>query len=231
MERDREESWSIAATEQASPSPQSADTRFPVVGIGASAGGLEALLPFFDRLPSDTGVAFVVVLHLSSDRASQAAAVLQRHSVMPVQEVARRVAPPQVIGNADDDVVYLSEGSDRFLQLDEGEPSTNLLRMAHPDLRLELRAVTMAARQQRRRATSQRVRMAVDDTLHFVDLQAELIEDGRWPSGYLFIVFVLGAPEVGSTDNRPAPAASADAGMTAEQQQMRGQLQLDDRGV
>ena len=38
---------------------------FPVVGIGASAGGLSALARFFTHMPVDSGTAFVVVLHLS----------------------------------------------------------------------------------------------------------------------------------------------------------------------
>ena len=38
---------------------------FPVVGIGASAGGLEALESFLTHMPPDTGMAFIVVQHLS----------------------------------------------------------------------------------------------------------------------------------------------------------------------
>src|SRR3712207_5961916 len=60
---------------------------FPVVGLGASAGGLQALQAFFDHTPPDTGMAFVVILHLSPEHESQAAALLQRHSAMPVMQV------------------------------------------------------------------------------------------------------------------------------------------------
>src|SRR5262245_61786784 len=42
------------------PAPSSG---FPIVGIGASAGGLEALEEFFERMPADPGMAFVVVTH------------------------------------------------------------------------------------------------------------------------------------------------------------------------
>ncbi|WP_312291143.1 chemotaxis protein CheB, partial [Stutzerimonas nitrititolerans] len=38
---------------------------YPVVGIGASAGGLKALMTFFEHMPSDCGMAFVIILHLS----------------------------------------------------------------------------------------------------------------------------------------------------------------------
>jgi two-component system CheB/CheR fusion protein len=43
---------------------------FPVVGIGASAGGLQAVKSFFEHMPSDNGMAFVVILHLSPDHSA-----------------------------------------------------------------------------------------------------------------------------------------------------------------
>src|SRR5215208_8249075 len=55
-----------------------------IVGIGASAGGLEALEQLFDALPPDTGMAFVVVQHLSPDFRSLMAELIARHSEMPV---------------------------------------------------------------------------------------------------------------------------------------------------
>lgn len=57
---------------------------FGVVGIGASAGGLESLEQFFDQLPADPGMAFVVVQHLSPDFRSMMSELLSRHCVMPV---------------------------------------------------------------------------------------------------------------------------------------------------
>jgi len=55
-----------------------------IVGIGASAGGLEALEQLFDALPPDTGMAFVVVQHLSPDFRSLMDELIARHSDMPV---------------------------------------------------------------------------------------------------------------------------------------------------
>jgi two-component system CheB/CheR fusion protein len=60
---------------------------FPVVGIGASAGGLEALLRFFERMPADNGMAFVVILHLSPTHESNVAEILQRTTQMKVMQV------------------------------------------------------------------------------------------------------------------------------------------------
>lgn len=59
----------------------------PVVGIGASAGGIAALQAFFTAASADTGMAFVVVLHLSPDHESHLPQVLQRSTAMPVISV------------------------------------------------------------------------------------------------------------------------------------------------
>ena len=55
-----------------------------VVGIGASAGGLSAYKSFFDALPPDTGMAFVVISHIHPAANSQLAQILSRHTKMPV---------------------------------------------------------------------------------------------------------------------------------------------------
>ncbi len=60
---------------------------FPVVGIGASAGGLEAFTELFDRMPPDSGMAFVVVQHLPPTGESLLANILAKHTAMPVMEV------------------------------------------------------------------------------------------------------------------------------------------------
>jgi two-component system, chemotaxis family, CheB/CheR fusion protein len=58
-----------------------------VVGIGASAGGLEALQRFFDHIAPDTELAFVVVQHLSPDFKSLMDELLGRHTELPIQLV------------------------------------------------------------------------------------------------------------------------------------------------
>ncbi|MCX8495307.1 MAG: PAS domain-containing protein [Akkermansiaceae bacterium] len=62
--------------------------RFPIVGIGASAGGLAAFEAFFSNFPKDhaTGMAFVVIQHLSPDHQSSLAALIQRTTQMNVFE-------------------------------------------------------------------------------------------------------------------------------------------------
>ncbi len=58
-----------------------------VVGVGASAGGLEALQVFFDHFPSDTSLSFVVVQHLSPDFKSLMDELLSRHTDMKIHRV------------------------------------------------------------------------------------------------------------------------------------------------
>ena len=58
-----------------------------VVGIGASAGGLDPLVRFFDHLPGDTGMAFVIVQHLSPDFKSLMDELLARHTPLPIHLV------------------------------------------------------------------------------------------------------------------------------------------------
>lgn len=58
-----------------------------VVGVGASAGGLEPLQEFFRSLPEETGIAFIVVFHLSPDRDSNLTEILQREPSLDMEQV------------------------------------------------------------------------------------------------------------------------------------------------
>lgn len=60
---------------------------FPVVGIGASAGGLEAFQQLLQALPLDTGMGFVLVQHLDPDHESALAQILSRATSLPVRDI------------------------------------------------------------------------------------------------------------------------------------------------
>ena len=62
-----------------------------IAGIGASAGGIQALQAFFEALPENTGVAFVVVVHLSPEHRSMLPAILATRTRMPVEQVTNTV--------------------------------------------------------------------------------------------------------------------------------------------
>jgi len=68
----------------------------PVVGIGASAGGLDAFKTLFEAMPADTGMAFVLIQHLDPTHESLMVDLLSRHTTMNVVQVEDRM---QVIEN------------------------------------------------------------------------------------------------------------------------------------
>src|SRR5271169_3887343 len=65
---------------------------FPIVGIGASAGGFEAFAEILNVLPEDTGMAFVLIQHLDPTHESMLAPLLARKSALPVSQVADGMA-------------------------------------------------------------------------------------------------------------------------------------------
>ncbi len=67
----------------------------PMVGLGGSAGGIEALQNFFTAMPLDSGMVFVVIMHLSPEHESTLPALIQRATKMKVQEAqdGERVEP------------------------------------------------------------------------------------------------------------------------------------------
>lgn len=71
---------------------------FPVVGVGASAGGLQALTRFVEALPVDSGIAYILVQHLDPNHDSLLADLLAQHSKLPIAEARERtiIAPDQI---------------------------------------------------------------------------------------------------------------------------------------
>jgi two-component system CheB/CheR fusion protein len=74
--------------EQAGPAePADHQTPFPIVGIGASAGGLEALEAFFENLPAESGIAFVVITHTDPKRISLLPSIIRRKTKVAVKQI------------------------------------------------------------------------------------------------------------------------------------------------
>ena len=69
----------------------SAHLRISVVGIGASAGNLDALERFFERMPPDSGCAFIVVQHPAQQYPTHMDGILQRKTMMPVEIAAQGI--------------------------------------------------------------------------------------------------------------------------------------------
>ena len=88
------------------------ERRFLIVGIGASAGGLEALQGFFAGMPADAGFAFVVVTHQSPSHTSLLPEILARSTGMTVLEAAEgiRVEPNHVYVSPPGSDLAIAEG-------------------------------------------------------------------------------------------------------------------------
>jgi two-component system, chemotaxis family, CheB/CheR fusion protein len=83
-----------AATNEINPAEtdeQIKDPKFPIVGIGASAGGLDAFEKFFSKMAHDSGMAFVLVQHLSSPHKSILDELVQRQTRMQVCQVTDQI--------------------------------------------------------------------------------------------------------------------------------------------
>src|SRR6266581_2964047 len=85
---------------------------FPVVCIGASAGGLEAFSQLLGALPTDTGMAFVLVQHLDPKHESALPELLARRTTMPVEEVQQglKLKPNHVYVNPPNASLGFSQG-------------------------------------------------------------------------------------------------------------------------
>lgn len=75
---------SKSAKQEPTPSTRS---NFPIVAIGASAGGLESMMELLKHLPADTGMAFIYVQHLSPNHKSMLTEILSKKTKMKVQEI------------------------------------------------------------------------------------------------------------------------------------------------
>jgi two-component system CheB/CheR fusion protein len=136
------------AAEKPEPKVETVDSLFPVVGIGASAGGLAALEQFFAKAPVNAGVAYVIIQHLDPTREGMMPELLQRATAMPVMQVEDRtpvkrdhiyVIPPNKDMSILRGVLHLLEPSKprglrlpidfflRSLALDQGELSVGVI--------------------------------------------------------------------------------------------------------
>jgi two-component system CheB/CheR fusion protein len=89
-----------------------------IVAIGASAGGLNALEQFFDNMPADSGMAFVIIQHLSPDFKSLMDDLLSRHTAMTIHRVSNGIElmpdsiyliPPKTQMTISKEKLYLTE--------------------------------------------------------------------------------------------------------------------------
>ena len=98
--------------EKSKEKPAAQNGSFPVVAIGASAGGLEAYTDFFRALPVDSGMAFVLVQHLDPSHHSMLTEIISKSTRMPVEEVkdGTRLSPDCVYVIPHNALIAISDG-------------------------------------------------------------------------------------------------------------------------
>jgi len=89
---------------------------FPIVGIGASAGGLEAFTQLLRNLPADTGMGLVLVQHPDPEHESALTQILSRATVLPVSAITNNLAvqPNHVYVIPPDTNLVIAEGVLKF---------------------------------------------------------------------------------------------------------------------
>ncbi len=101
-----------AGAKQTTSGPKAA-IDFPIVGLGASAGGLEALETFFLNMPPDSGIGFVIIQHLSPRHKSIMRSILAKDTPMKVVEIkdGMKIKPNQVYLNPPNSNVVIINGT------------------------------------------------------------------------------------------------------------------------
>lgn len=105
------------------------------------------------------------------------------------QQLLTEYAPPSLLINPEHDIVHISRGGGRFLQLAEGEIAASVFKLIHPNLRLELRAALFQATQQNEPVETPFVRLDVGGELRQVTMRIQALRQPEWLYGYLMVVF------------------------------------------
>lgn len=97
---------------------KSASRSFPVVGLGASAGGLNALKMFFAQVPQTSGMAFIVVVHRTPDQPDLMPALLQKISSIPVStpKDGERLKPDRIYVSPPDRDISVYQGKIQLME-------------------------------------------------------------------------------------------------------------------
>lgn len=143
------------------------------------------------------------------------------------QRLVTAYGHPSVLVDSDYTIIHLAGEVDRFLRFSSGEPSYNLLKVVHPDLRLELRTVLFEATQQGGPSTAMHVRMSIGQEMRLVNLLVQPVLDPAGARGFLWVLFT----DIGPASEQPSREAHISAEpmvrrLDEELQRMREQLRL-----
>jgi two-component system CheB/CheR fusion protein len=116
-------------------------------------------------------------------------------------ELLESYSPASVLINQDHDIVHLSEKAGAYLRFVGGEPSRSLLRVVHPDLRLDLRTTLFAAVQEGAENESRRVPVKIEGHTRFINIIVRPVKKAVAEKGFLLVLFVEETPSRSSEEN------------------------------
>lgn len=117
-------------------------------------------------------------------------------------------APPSVLINKDYDIVHLSENVGRFLRFSGGEPTRNLLKSAHPDLRLDLRTALFAASQGKQGTEVRNVRVKMESETLLVNITVRRVEPAEAVRSFMLVIFEDVTAAKAESDVQTPPSTS-----------------------
>ncbi|MFT3883313.1 MAG: CheR family methyltransferase [Gemmatales bacterium] len=152
---------------------------------------------------------------------------LDRNSLADLHlKLIERFAQPSVIVNAEHDLVHISEHAGQFLQFGGGEPTTNLLRVVHPHLRVELRTALFRATEINEVVDSLGIQAEIEGQPCTIDLHVSPAHEIA--PGLLLVVFekrtAHSEPEGTGKPNQPTTPEPAVRHLERELEQVKGRL-------
>jgi two-component system CheB/CheR fusion protein len=127
------------------------------------------------------------------------------------EEAVEHLAPPNVLINEEYDIVHVSTHAGRYLRLPGGEPTRNLLKLIHPDLRPDLHAALLEARARQAGGVvqSRRLKLELDGKLSWVKMTVRLVTSRPEAARGFYLVMFDEATKVASISTGQAPDAAA----------------------
>jgi chemotaxis methyl-accepting protein methylase len=106
------------------------------------------------------------------------------------QQLLEQYAPPSLVVNEEYDIVHLTDRVGRFLQISGGEPSSNLLKLIRPELRLELRTLLFQAGQRQTAVEVKGLKIKIDDQPETINIHARpVLRAGHTAKGFILVLF------------------------------------------
>src|SRR5207249_1980384 len=104
-------------------------------------------------------------------------------------KLLEQYGPPSVVINAAHDIVHLSEHAGRYLQFGGGEPSANLMKLVHPQMRIELRTAIFRAHRQNENVTVSNVPLEIDGKTEPLNLHVRPVREPDAAEGFTVVMF------------------------------------------